>query len=254
MHYETPFEDRSVLIVVAHPDDETLGAGGHLAQMNLRGILHVTNGAPRLSPNAREYARTRRQELSAALETAGIRVRRYELGHVDQEASLQLPLCARQVGALLDQIRPDVVLTHPYEGGHPDHDATAFAVHQAVRQFDGSIRVWEMASYHNRDGAMVAGRFLPPADSIVACRLSDEKQQRKRNMLACFATQRAMLCQFPVETEFFRPAPNYDFTVPPHNGKLFYEQFDWGMTGARWRDLARQAMNQFHQQETPRAT
>ena len=33
---------------------------------------------------------------------------------------------------VLDDVRPDVVLTHAYEGGHSDHDATAFAVHLAA--------------------------------------------------------------------------------------------------------------------------
>jgi N-acetylglucosamine malate deacetylase 2 len=33
---------------------------------------------------------------------------------------------------LLEQHRPEVIVTHSYEGGHPDHDACAFAVHHAL--------------------------------------------------------------------------------------------------------------------------
>jgi len=44
--------------------------------------------------------------------------------------------------------------------------------------------------------------------------------------------------------ERFRAAPVYDFTQAPHPGKLFYENFDWGMTGERWRDLAAEALNE----------
>jgi hypothetical protein len=36
----------------------------------------------------------------------------------------------------------------------------------------------------------------------------------------------------------FRPAPDYDFSQPPHSGKLYYEHFDWGMSGERWRLFA----------------
>ena len=44
------------------------------------------------------------------------------------------------------------------------------------------------------------------------------------------------------DAERFRPAPNYDFTRPPHAGQLFYEKFNWGMTGEQWRALAGRAL------------
>jgi hypothetical protein len=47
-----------------------------------------------------------------------------------------------------------------------------------------------------------------------------------------------MLRRFPVDEERFRAAPVYDFSQPPHAGKLLYEHFNWGMTGERWRSLA----------------
>lgn len=46
---------------------------------------------------------------------------------------------------------------------------------------------------------------------------------------------------FPIDVERFREAPEYDFTQPPHEGRLHYEYFDWGMTGDRWRSLASEA-------------
>jgi hypothetical protein len=48
-----------------------------------------------------------------------------------------------------------------------------------------------------------------------------------------------VLQAFTVEVERFRAAPDYDFTQAPHSGALFYENFNWGMTGARWRELTR---------------
>jgi hypothetical protein len=58
-------------------------------------------------------------------------------------------------------------------------------------------------------------------------------------MCDCFVTQRCVLDQFPIDRERFRQAPCYRFTAPPHEGRLFYEYFDWGMSGARWCALAR---------------
>ena len=61
-------------------------------------------------------------------------------------------------------------------------------------------------------------------------------------MISCFASQLHMLRNFPVDVERFRPAPAYDFTSAPHPGRLYYENFDWGVTGERWRRLAEEAL------------
>jgi LmbE family N-acetylglucosaminyl deacetylase len=163
---------------------------------------------------------------------------------VDQEASDHLVDLSLQLADMLREIRPESVITHPYEGGHPDHDATAFAVHAAVRMLDVPCDIVEMTAYHNRDGQIRTLDFLhaddcPPVTHV----LSPAECGRKRKMFECFPTQRRVLIWFPISIERFRPAPEYDFTLPPHAGKLYYECFDWGMTGERWRWLARAALD-----------
>src|SRR6266545_3371700 len=75
-----------------------------------------------------------------------------EIGLVDQEASLHLNELTRRLAALFREFGVRDVLTHPYEGGHPDHDAAAFAVHGACRLIDCPPRRIEFASYHNQGG------------------------------------------------------------------------------------------------------
>ena len=103
-------------------------------------VVHVTDGAPRDERYAQskgfatreEYARARRREVASALGHVGITPERIRgLGYVDGEASLQLLELVFDIADLIDEVRPEIVLTHPYEGGHSDHDATAFAVHLA---------------------------------------------------------------------------------------------------------------------------
>jgi LmbE family N-acetylglucosaminyl deacetylase len=145
------------------------------------------------------------------------------------------------------EIQPRIIITQPYEGGHPDHDATAFAVHIAcsitARENNLQPIIVEMSAYHNSRGSMATGKFLPPDGCEVLPRvLSNEERQFKRNLFACFKTQLSVLKYFPIDVEVFREAPNYDFAAPPHSGPLYYEFFDWNMTGPLWRELAREAL------------
>jgi LmbE family N-acetylglucosaminyl deacetylase len=170
-----------------------------------------------------------------------------ELGCVDQEAALSLVDLSRRLAILLHDLQPAVVLTLPYEGGHPDHDATAFAVYSACRLLAQHQTlppvVVEMTSYHNGAQGIEVGEFLPGTDSAVTSLvLSEAERDFKRRLLACFPTQRQTLSYFSVVVERFRLAPRYDFTQPPHPGLLFYECFPWGMTGERFRRLAREAL------------
>ena len=245
---------RPVVVIAAHPDDETVGAGGLLPGMRHATIVTVTDGAPRQPGDAEragcasreEYAGLRRQELLAALAVVGIapdRTRPLKL--VDQEASLEMAYLTMRLVDVLRELRPAAVLTHAYEGGHPDHDATAFAVHAACARVNNPPEVLEFASYHaqsNNPAAIEVGKFLPDSNDVETVELSVEQRRRKAEMIRRFGSQLHMLQHWPLDVERYRPAPTYDFTRAPHSGKLYYENFAWGVTGEQWRELAGQAL------------
>ncbi len=102
--------EEPVALVVAHPDDETIGAGASLHLFRNLLLVHVTDGAPRNLADARaygfadaaSYAAARRAELAAALR----RVRRRRRsspssGAADQQASLALKPLIGQLAGLL---------------------------------------------------------------------------------------------------------------------------------------------------------
>jgi N-acetylglucosamine malate deacetylase 2 len=253
-----PLPPRAV-VIGAHPDDEVIGAGALLARLPDAVVIHVTDGAPRNESDARaagfsgwaDYGAARRREAEAALALAGLAPGRLTgLGIADQQAAHHLAALAQRLAELLQEGGFAVVITHPYEGGHPDHDATALAAHAACRLIEAqgatAPRLIEMAGYHALGGSFAAGTFLAHAEAgrPATMNLDAAARRLKRRMLDCHQTQRAVLAQFTVEVERFRAAPRYDFRLPPHPGPLHFDTQPWGITGEHWRGLAQAALEQ----------
>jgi N-acetylglucosamine malate deacetylase 2 len=264
---DRPTQTAATMIVVAHPDDETVGAGAQLARLEDVVVVHVTDGAPRDPSYARrfgfrsadEYGEARRQETRQALAHAGVpQERQLCLGYSDGEVPYHLVALSLRLAELFDEQRPEVVITHPYEGGHTDHDAIAFGVHLAcgVLQREGTPVpvVLELTSYHAGANQRVVHQFLPGGSDaqIRTVRLSPEAAAVKARMYESFATQRDCLAQFSAEVERFRPAPRYVFTRPPHAGTLDYERRCRRMSGAQWRRYAAIALRQLRTRQRGR--
>jgi LmbE family N-acetylglucosaminyl deacetylase len=147
-----------LLAVVAHPDDETFGMGGTLALYANSGVdvflICATRGEvgevdPAMMENFNSVGELREHELCCASDELGLR-KVYFLNYRDsgmpgspenqhKNALVQAPMeeVARQIAAMIREIKPQVVLTFDPIGGykHPDH----IAVHNAT------VRAFEMA-------------------------------------------------------------------------------------------------------------
>ncbi len=243
-----------IAVLAAHPDDEAIGASSVLG--SYPAVVYLTDGAPRnvrLWPSdfrgSREhYAAKRRGEAERALAVAGLLPKdMYWLEAVDQEAIFSARELARSLAEILTKLKVDLLVTHSYEGGHPDHDAAAFIAALAVAKVEAhSILLIEMTSYHARNGKCVSGEFLPLTarhDADVGEELCIDfcprERERKQQMFTAYASQSLVLSAFGTDRERFRRAPVYDFSRPPHPGKLWYESMGW-MSGEQWRAIASQ--------------
>lgn len=136
---------RKLLAVFAHPDDESFICGGTLAKYAAMGVeitlVSATRGemGRRMGNppyvNRETMPAIREQELNKACEALGIErliffdIRDKMVEFYDYEQLVN------RIAALMDEIRPDVVLTfHEVFGGHPDHCAIGKATTDAFRR------------------------------------------------------------------------------------------------------------------------
>lgn len=242
-----------VALVVAHPDDETLGVGARMACLRRWILIHLTDGAPRLPGASGSDDATRRgtvaaarmREVDASLDVLGARPQgRIAYGWRDQESIRHLPQIVAALRRDLGGVA--VVLTHAYEHGHPDHDTAALAVHLACASLatrGAAPAVVEFPSYHLGAHGARFGVFWPdPRRRAWTATLDVRERARKTRALACFASQQDMLRNFPVVTEQFRSAPAYDFSAPAPPPAAWYDARGWPIDSRAWRMLARQSL------------
>ncbi len=135
----------TILGVWAHPDDEAYLSAGLMVQAGAAGRRAVCAtatagelGFPDDDPRGTaERAELRRQEMAACLGILGV-TEHHWLDYPDGGcADVPVAEGADRVGALIDAVRPDTLLTFAPDGatGHPDHIAVSRWSTVAVRAF-----------------------------------------------------------------------------------------------------------------------
>src|SRR3954462_15045142 len=117
-----------IAIIVAHPDDEVIAAGGQLHRWPNLFFIHATNGSPAALDDAiaagcrtrEEYAHLRGAEFKRVLRYLNLPTdRAISLNFGDQQSAFHLNELTDKIARTLHNLSPDLVLTHPFDGGHP---------------------------------------------------------------------------------------------------------------------------------------
>lgn len=141
----------TVLVVVAHPDDESFGLGAIISQMAAAGaavhILCYTHGeASTLNENGTDLDTEREAELrhaSAELAAASLALLGYPDGGL---AAIPPPALAAHAAGLAARHRPDGLLVFDDTGvtSHPDHQAATRAAVQAAIASGLPVLAWAL--------------------------------------------------------------------------------------------------------------
>lgn len=189
---ELPATRRRLVVVGAHPDDETLGAGGLVHAAARAGwdvaVLSATAGegshphSPTHPPA--ELADVRRRELRDAISVLAPGARVACLEVPDGQVSAHV---AELVAALVEAIGTDgdeVLLCAPWRAdGHPDHEAVGRAAAIAAGRTDALLVEYPVWLWH------WAGHADLPWDRACRLALDDAGRAAKRDAVAAHASQ-----------------------------------------------------------------
>lgn len=196
--------DRRMLVVLAHPDDESFPIGGSPARYAAQGV-HITlacatkGEAGIAGLTAAEAARIRELELNAAAHVLGlaeVQFLGWEDGRVEQR---DRPSAVAQIVQLLHAVRPQVIVTFGADGisGHPDH----VALHDLVTAAAQEAAMVEKLFYILPSEATFQGCGVPPAvpektGTVVSIDVSNHRVT-KVNAMQCHRSQNPPFADHP---------------------------------------------------------
>jgi LmbE family N-acetylglucosaminyl deacetylase len=167
-----------VLVVAAHPDDVELLCAGTLGLLIRAGhplwLAHMTVGDKGGQQPPEELARIRGEEALRAAEVLGAGTFGGICGDLELYAGERH---GERIVEILDEVGPDVVITHALNDYHPDHRVTGRLVLEKVEACTAQPSILYMDT--------VAGISFVPE---FYCDIS-ETVELKKEMLRCHASQ-----------------------------------------------------------------
>ncbi len=247
-----------LVVVAAHPDDESLGAGGLVARAVALGIpvtlVRATDGegshpdSPSHTPA--DLARRRTDEAERAARELGVDAAIVRLGLPDGGVAAHYDLLVTTLVELVGDGRDTVLAATWSEDGHPDHEAVGRAAATVARRTEATL--WEYAVWFWH----WAGPDDPRADRFRPLPLEERDLAAKRRAIAAHASQVTPLSTLAGDETLLTPeflahfdGPHEWFVVTPGRAcpdheldRLHQRSADpWGVD-SRWYEERKRAL------------
>jgi N-acetylglucosamine malate deacetylase 2 len=212
-----------VLILAAHPDDETFACGGLLQRAAEALVVFAVDGAPprygfeKKFGSLQRYSEVRFREAERALgRIPKSSVRRLTnadgVTFVDQHLFLTLSEAFASLLQIAREFSPGVIISHAFEGGHIDHDTCHVLAERAADIL--AVPFLEFPLYwRNEQGIDIFQQFRKSQEKEALLQLSRHETVVKQRMIAEYCSQASLASVFTTEVERFRPASGGPITT-----------------------------------------
>jgi len=219
-----------ILIVGAHPDDIEFSTGRLILKRNAINVhtLCLTDGRKGQEGTVKEkipeedYVEIRISETKKAQERLGIKKENMYFFHAPDQSLVNNPYIIDRLFLLIKKINPELILIHPFEGAHPDHDAAHLSSMIAAKNYGFDVNnIIEFGSYNNYGGRFRVQEFIP-MNSFEEKLLPGSNIQKEWNkMMTLFKSQINQQKDYIPKShyEIFRRLPNYDYSSLPYSRK-----------------------------------
>jgi len=197
---------RDILVVAAHPDDETFGFGAALSTLvglgaRVQVVAVSDGGASHPGRERRQLERTRRAELRDAMKVLRVPAP-VCLGMPDGQLSDHEELLADRLTEMLARRPGTPWIAATWRGdGHPDHEAVGRAAAVAAQRCDAVLVEYPIWMWH----WATPGDVAVPWDRLRAVPVDAHALGRKAVAAQCYRSQ--------IQTAGAEPAPLPPFVV-----------------------------------------
>lgn len=177
-------KNKTLLVLAAHPDDVEILAAGTLSRLRDFGLElflgHMTFGDKGGTQDPETLSATRKKEAESSAALIGATVVGRLCGDLELYSS---NFFLEQVFEIINEIKPDVILTHRKNDYHPDHRITGELVLRVMHEKQIASSVWFMDAIGGVD-------FIPTKYVDIT-----QEREIKDKMILCHESQMAWMRQ-----------------------------------------------------------
>ncbi len=187
LNYSSSWSPRhaNVVIISPHPDDETLGLGGFIAQFHKKfniKILLVTAGEA-ADKNDSDLREKRLNEITESLLVLGLQKEDLRfLNFPDGNCADFTSEIADQILELIESADTTILAPFP-DDGHPDHEAVSLASQKAAFSRNAELKFYPIWAWHHFSFEKMQEKEL------LKIEFDDQSLELKKKAIAKFCTQ-----------------------------------------------------------------